>query len=76
MTDQDKAFEAAKQKRSQLEREIHQSAASDNEKRDMQHTLSKLWMFASEAVDEWEARAKRYGCNGNASDPDCGSVPL
>jgi hypothetical protein len=38
-------------KRKQLEQEINNSNATPNEKKDMQHTLSKLWMFASEEFD-------------------------
>lgn len=43
-------WEAARRKARQLEAEIHRSAATADEKAAMQHSLSKLFMFASDAV--------------------------
>lgn len=42
-------WNAAILKRKQLEEEISASSATPGQKRDMQHTLSKLWMFAAQA---------------------------
>lgn len=43
-------WNAARLKAEQLEREIRASAASDVEKSNMLHTLSKLAMFAGDAA--------------------------
>lgn len=40
----------AKLKASQLEAEIHACSATTAEKSNMMHSLSKLWMFANDAV--------------------------
>lgn len=49
-------WEAAKLKAKQLVSEIDKSSATPREKANMQHTLSKLWMFAT---DEWEMTVLR-----------------
>jgi len=54
-TDADKSIKAAVQKRLKLEREIEESQATRAEKSDMQHSLSKLWMFSSQAIDSLRA---------------------
>lgn len=51
----DADWAAAILKRNQLEREINESSAAPHQKRNMQHTLSKLWMFAAEAPMSFEA---------------------
>lgn len=50
---------STKQKIVQLEHEISKSNATDNEKRDMQHTLSKINIFSGDVFDD----AKRYKNN-------------
>ena len=45
------SWKAAKLKAAKLEREIWKSSATATQKANMQHTLSKLTMFASEALD-------------------------
>lgn len=58
-------------KREQLEREIHESNATDTQKTNMIHSLSKLYMLMADERDEWKRRAERHGCDVEHGDPDC-----
>lgn len=59
LPDVDNAYSAAANKRWQLEREIEDSDASRGERSNMQHTLSKLWLFARDACDAYERALDR-----------------
>lgn len=63
---------AAALKRQQLEEQIHNCAATETEKANMIHSLSKVWMFLSSEIDSWQRRAAQHGCNVEDGDPDCG----
>lgn len=45
-------IKATKQKIKQLEREISESSASKSEKRNMQHSLSKISIFSDDVFDD------------------------
>jgi FKBP-type peptidyl-prolyl cis-trans isomerase len=49
---QNELWTAANLKAQQLQREINESSATSREKSNLQHTLSKLWMFATDAWDQ------------------------
>lgn len=51
VSDIEAAYKAALQKRRQLEKEIYASDARPDEKANMLHTLSKLWIFAGDLHD-------------------------
>lgn len=52
--DPESNWKAAKLKEKQLEEEIRASSATDGQKSDMLHTLSKLMMFAWDASRLWD----------------------
>ena len=45
-------IKATRQKIKQLEREIANSSATTQEKRDMQHSLSKIHIFSDDVFDD------------------------
>lgn len=53
-------IKATNQKIKQLEREISESSASDSEKRNMQHTLSKIYIFSDDVFDDARKYQKKF----------------
>lgn len=62
-SDLEVSYDAALQKRQQLEREIHKSAATNAQKSDMLHSLSKLWLFVGDLRDTAVRSATRTSGN-------------
>lgn len=57
--DPDNYYESMSLKHDQLEQEISQSSATPEEKSNMQHTLSKLWMFTNDLLDDIDRKLSK-----------------
>lgn len=69
MSDIEVSYKAALQKRRQLEKEIEASDAISDEKANMLHTLSKLWIFVGHLHDAAERAAKRRASDTSTEGP-------